>query len=142
MLSNIRMLRIEWGDCDPAGIIYYPRYFAIFDASTTHLMERAIGMVKIDYLKAFDLIGHPVVETRAVFHASTRFGDEITVETSVLSCGRSSVKIGHRLAKGDTLMVEGFETRVFVGRDPLDPTRIKSQPIPQPLLARLRQDAV
>ena len=27
MLTNIRTVRIEWGDCDPAGIIFYPRYF-------------------------------------------------------------------------------------------------------------------
>jgi 4-hydroxybenzoyl-CoA thioesterase len=52
MLSNIRNLRIEWGDCDPAGIVFFPRYFAMFDTSTTYLMERAIGMSKFDYLKA------------------------------------------------------------------------------------------
>lgn len=31
MLTNRRTVRIEWGDCDPAGIVYFPRYFAIFD---------------------------------------------------------------------------------------------------------------
>ncbi len=35
MFSNTRTLRIEWGDCDPAGIVFYPRYFAMFDTSTT-----------------------------------------------------------------------------------------------------------
>ena len=35
MLSNTRTLRIEWGDCDPAGIVFYLRYFAMFDISTT-----------------------------------------------------------------------------------------------------------
>jgi 4-hydroxybenzoyl-CoA thioesterase len=61
MFSNTRTTRIEWGDCDPAGIIFYPRYFEIFDVSTTMLLERAIGMKKIEYLKAFDFLGHPVV---------------------------------------------------------------------------------
>ena len=27
MLINRRTIRIEWGDCDPAGIVFYPRYF-------------------------------------------------------------------------------------------------------------------
>ena len=36
MLVNRRIVRIEWGDCDPAGIVFYPRYFAMFDASTHH----------------------------------------------------------------------------------------------------------
>ena len=42
-LRNTRKVRIEWGDCDPAGIIFYPRYFEIFDASTSALFERALG---------------------------------------------------------------------------------------------------
>ena len=39
MLVNKRTVRIEWGDCDPAGIVYYPRYFAIFDHSTAHAVR-------------------------------------------------------------------------------------------------------
>ena len=44
MLTNTRRLAIEWGDCDAAGIVFYPRYFAMFDASTAYLLEKAIGM--------------------------------------------------------------------------------------------------
>ena len=62
MLTNTRTIRIEWGDCDPAGIIFYPRYFAIFDTSTTMLIERAAGMKKIEYLKAYAIAGHPVLK--------------------------------------------------------------------------------
>ena len=51
----------------PAGIMFYPRYFEIFDTSTTVLIERALGMKKIEYLKAYDFLGHPLVETRADF---------------------------------------------------------------------------
>ncbi len=36
MLANTRTVRIEWGDCDPMGIVYFPRYLAIFDDCTTH----------------------------------------------------------------------------------------------------------
>jgi 4-hydroxybenzoyl-CoA thioesterase len=137
MLTNTRTVRIEWGDCDPAGIIFYPRYFAIFDTSTTMLIERAAGMKKIEYLKAFDIAGHPVVETRAKFLLPTRFGDEVSIESMVVACGRSSIKIEHRLTRGGALAVEGSETRVWAGRDPDDPTRIKAQTIPPEVVARL-----
>ena len=102
----------------------------MFDISTTMLVERALGMKKIDYLKAYDFVGHPVVETRARFRVPTRFGDEVAIETALVACGRSSFKLEHRLTKAGALAVEGFETRVWVGRDPADPARIKSQPIP------------
>jgi 4-hydroxybenzoyl-CoA thioesterase len=137
MLTNTRTLRIEWGDCDPAGIVFYPRYFAMFDTSTAYLIERAAGMSKFDYLKHYKFVGHPIVETRAIFRVPTRFGDEVSIETAVAACGRSSIKIEHRLSKAGVLAVEGFETRVFVARDPDDPEKLKSQPIPPVLAARL-----
>jgi 4-hydroxybenzoyl-CoA thioesterase len=139
MLTNTRSIRIEWCDCDPAGIIFYPRYFEIFDTSTTVLIERALGMNKIDYLKAYDFAGHPVVEARARFRVPTRYGDEVAVETRLVECGRSSFKVEHRLRKAGALAVEGFETRVWVVRPAGDPTRIKSQPIPPEVLARFQQ---
>ena len=139
MLTNTRTVRIEWGDCDPAGIIFYPRYFAIFDTSTTMLIERAAGMKKIEYLKAYAIAGHPVVETRAKFRLPTRFGDEVAIASAVVACGRSSIKIEHRLTLAGALAAEGFETRVWAGRDPTDPQKIRSQPIPAEVVARLTQ---
>jgi 4-hydroxybenzoyl-CoA thioesterase len=137
MFSITRKTRIEWGDCDPAGIIFFARYFDIFDVSTTLLIERALGMKKIDYLKAYDFSGHPLVETRARFLLPTRFGDEVAIETTVVDCGRSSFKIEHRLTHDGALAVEDFETRVWVGCDPHDARRIKSQPIPPQVVSRL-----
>lgn len=141
MLSNVRNLRIEWCDCDPAGIIFYPRYFEMFDTSTTVLIERALGMNKIDYLKAYAFAGHPLVETRARFKFPTRFGDEVSIESRLVECGRSSFKIEHRLTKGGALAVEGVETRVWVVRPAGEPARLKSQPIPADVLARFRHGA-
>jgi 4-hydroxybenzoyl-CoA thioesterase len=141
MLSNTRKTRIEWGDCDPAGIIFYVRYFDIFDVSTTMLLERALGMKKIQYLKAYDFLGHPLAETRARFLLPTRFGDEVSVETKLVAIGRSSFKVEHRLSNAGALAVEGSETRVWVVRHPDDPKRMKSQPIPADVVAKLTQSA-
>lgn len=137
MLTNIHKTRIEWGDCDPAGIIFYPRYFDIFDIATTVLLERALGMKKIAYQKAYAFAGHPLVETRARFRLPTRYGDEVTIETAVVACGRSSFKVEHRLSHAGVLAVEGFETRVWVVAHPDDPTRMLSQAIPPEVVARL-----
>ena len=142
MFTNNRTTRIEWGDCDPAGIIFYARYFDIFDISTTMLLERALGMNKIAYLKAYDFLGHPLVETRGRFLLPTRFGDVVSIESAVVVCGRSSFKIEHRLSKDGALAAEGFETRAWVVRHPADPKRMQAQPIPAEVVARLSQAAV
>ena len=91
MLVHTRVVRIEWGDCDPAGIIFYPRYFAIFDASTSALIERALGMPKSEYLKAYEFAGHPLVNTHSRFHIPTRFGDDVTDRDD--GCGDSTFEL-------------------------------------------------
>ena len=139
MFTSTRSTRIEWCDCDPAGIIFYPRYFEIFDTSTTVLIERALGMNKVEYLKAYAFAGHPVVETRANFRVPTRYGDEVEIETALVACGRSSFKLEHRLSKAGALAVEASETRVWVTRRADDPKKLKSQPIPPEVLARFNR---
>ncbi len=133
-LSNSRQVRIEWGDCDPAGIIFYPRYFEIFDASVAALFERALGLTKLQQLKRFDFAGYPLARTRARFLRPTRFGDDVTVETSV-SFGRASFTVEHRLSLNGALCVECAETRVWVVRDPATGA-IKSQPVPDEVRAK------
>lgn len=136
-LVNHRRLTIEWGDCDPAGIVFYPRYFAMFDASTAALFVSALGMTKARMLEAYDMAGIPMVDTRARFHVPSAFGDEVMIESAVTEFRRSSFDVRHRLLKADgTLAVEGFETRVWVGRDPGDPKRIRAQPIPAEVIER------
>ena len=56
MFVNRRTVKIEWGDCDPAGIVFYPRYFAFFDAST-HALFEAAGLPKPRMIREFDIVG-------------------------------------------------------------------------------------
>jgi 4-hydroxybenzoyl-CoA thioesterase len=141
MLKNSRSLRIEWGDCDPAGIVFYPRYFAMFDHSTTTLITAACGLSKYELLKTYDFAGYPMVDTRARFMIPCRFGDDVTIDSAFAKLGRSSFEIEHRLFKKGELCLEGFETRVWVGRDPQDASKIKSKPIPDDLAAKFRANA-
>ena len=55
MLSHTRTLMIEWGDCDPAGIVFYTRYFAMFDASTAALFSHALGIRKAQMLAKYGI---------------------------------------------------------------------------------------
>ncbi len=133
MLVNTRNVRIEWGDCDPAGIVYYPRYFAFFDACTSALIERALGMTKHNYLKAYDFSGHPLVNAHSRFIIPTRFGDDVTIESTVAKFHRSSFDVQHRLLKNGALAVEGFETRVWVKGDAVKGV-MKAAPVPQAVI--------
>ena len=44
---------VRFAHCDPAGIVFYPRYFEWFDASSILLFEKATGMTKIRMLEKY-----------------------------------------------------------------------------------------
>ena len=135
--TNITTRRIEWGECDPAGIVFYPNFFAMFDNATTLLFSAALGMTKFQFLAKYDCAGYPMVDTRARFLAPARFGDDVTIETAITEIKRSSFQVTHQLKNNGVLSVECNDTRVWIGRDPADPSRIKAQPIPAEVVARL-----
>ena len=130
-----RTVRIEWGDCDPAQIVFYPRYFAMFDGATQELFRAALGVPKIEWVKTYGIIGIPMVDTRAKFIVPSRYGDDIVIESRVSRFGGSSFDIEHRVMRGATLAIEGFETRVWAGPDPDKPGAIKGQKIPAEVAA-------
>ena len=133
MLINKRSIQIEWGDCDPLGIVYFPRYFEFFDACTNALFERA-GLPKQEMLDKYKIGGIPLVEARARFLAPSSFGDTVVVESNITEWGKSSFSAHHRLFKGDLLAVEGFEKRVWVVRG--GGGKIESHAIPREVMEK------
>src|SRR3982074_1424182 len=79
MFVHRRDVQIQWGDCDPANIVYYPRYFEMFDDSTSIMFEAA-GFSKQDIVKRYGLVGIPMVDTRAKFYVASTHGDWITID--------------------------------------------------------------
>ena len=136
MLINRKEIQIEWGDCDPFGIVFFPRYFEYFDACTNALFHRALGLPKAEMLRRFQIAGIPLVQASANFFAPSSFGDIVTVESSVTQWGRSSFSVQHRLLRGSTLAVEGFEKRVWTVRPEGDPSKAMSEPIPQEVIEK------
>lgn len=135
MLSSTLTRRIEWGDCDPAGIVFNPRFFAFFDNSTAMLIEAA-GWTRARIVREFGALGWPVVATRAEFRAPCAAGDRVTITSRFTDLRRSSFDITHRLERDGTLCVEGHETRVWSQRGA--DGRITSTPIPDVVRASFR----
>lgn len=131
-----RLVEIEWGDCDPAGIVYFPRYFEMFDAATSHMVSSATGMTKFELLRKHDAVGFPMVNTGAEFHRPAKYGDTVRVESRISGIGRSSFEVRHRLFNGEELAIEAFEKRVWVQRT-LE-GKIQSAPLPTEVATALR----
>src|SRR5262245_29528619 len=94
----IRVLR--FGDCDPAGIAYFPRYFDLLN-----------GVVE-DWWNAMGLpwrtllgerrIGLPTVRFEAEFRAPALLGDELRFSLAVKRIGSKSVDLDHAVQRDAT----------------------------------------
>jgi 4-hydroxybenzoyl-CoA thioesterase len=138
MLTNTRTIRVQWGDCDPAGIVFYPRYFEWFDASTILLFEKATGLIKIKMLEKYNGAGLALLEARAVFKVASHYGEDIEVKTEITEFRRSTFFVKHTVTKAGTLALEGFETRLWTVRDPDDANRLKSGTMPADIIEKFK----
>src|SRR5438270_3578379 len=103
-LVNRRTFRIEWRQCDPAGIVFYPQFLVIFDAATGHLFART-GLSPAEMRSVYEIIGMPLVEQGTKFLLPCRFDDEITIESEAGEWGRASFVVKHRIFNRDQLAV-------------------------------------
>jgi 4-hydroxybenzoyl-CoA thioesterase len=135
-LVTRRQFAIEWGHCDPAGIVFNPRFFEFFDRGTWLLFEAALGVKPHELAAAFGIVGLPLVDAGARFLAPARFGDMVELASQVSEFRRSSFDVTHQLYVAGAVAVEGRETRVWAVRDAADPSKMKAQHIPAEVTAR------
>lgn len=131
MLSNTRKLVVEFGHCDPSGIVYNPNYFIWFDQSV-HALLAAGGLSLKGLINDCSIDGIPVVDYKCKFQSPARWGDELTIETSVTALHRCAFDIRHRITSNGVAVVECDETRVCTA---VDKTlgRMKACPLPDRL---------
>ena len=123
------------GRLRPPGIVFYPRYFEWFDASTILLFEKATGMIKKTMLEKYQGAGIALLQARAVFKVASHYGEDLQVESTISEFRRSSFFVHHKVSKAGALALEGFETRLWTVRDAADADKLKSAPMPAEIRA-------
>lgn len=125
-------VNVEWGDCDPADIVFFPNFNRWMDASSQSFF-RQCGVPRWRELEnTRGIVGTPLLEINTKFYRPATYGDQLTVETRVQEW-RSRVFIQHhRIVRDGTLLCEGWETRAFVQRVN---GVLKSIPVPEDIRA-------
>jgi 4-hydroxybenzoyl-CoA thioesterase len=135
MFRNRIEVEIEWGDCDPADIVYYPNFFRWFNRGAHKLFD-AVGLPFHELIKDRDTVGVPLLDARATFLAPVRFGDVVTVTSWIEEWRNKSFVVGHQIHNKDVLSVEGQEIRAWVRKDPDKPNGLRAVPIPDDIKRR------
>ena len=120
-------VQLRWGECDPAGIIFYPTYFLWFDAAAWNMFAQVGYPAK--RMRA-EHLAMPLVAAGCEFKHPAEQEDRAEVRSRVSRWGGKSFVLAHEVVRVDgTLLAVGSETRVW-GRYENGPgTPLKGQPI-------------
>lgn len=129
-------VQLQWGDCDPAGIIFYPTYFRWFDAATWNMFAEAGYHAK---RMRTEHRAMPLVAAGCEFRHPAEQEDRAEVRSRILRWGGKSFTVGHQVVRTDgTLLAEGSETRVWGRYASGAGSPIKGEPISEELKALFR----
>ncbi|TFZ03776.1 acyl-CoA thioesterase [Ramlibacter humi] len=126
-------VRVEFGDCDPARIVWFPNFFRWIDAASRHFFIECGVPPWAETEKTLGVIGTPLVDTKARFLKTATYGDRLDIVTSIGEWRGKSFTQRYRVMKGEDLLLECEEVRIFAGRR--DDGSIFAQPIPEGIRA-------
>ncbi|WP_020396350.1 acyl-CoA thioesterase [Thiolinea disciformis] len=135
MRTNIYKMRIAFSDCDPAQIVFFANYFKWFDTASREFFSACGVPSWRETTRERGIIGTPLVDAQASFKNSATYGEDIEVASWIEEWRGKSFTMKHVARRGDTVLCEGREVRVFAMQDPDDPMRIKAVPIPEDIRA-------
>lgn len=126
-----RDVLVRFGHCDPAGIVFFPRYFELLNALVEDWFNDGLG-VNYAELIGQRRIGLPSVQLQTRFERVSRHGDVLTQRLWIERVGRSSLTLrisfdgpdGTRVAFGQVLVCTSLESH-------------QSQPFPEDVRAAL-----
>lgn len=127
---------VRFSECDPAGIVFYGRYFEMLSALMEDWFNQGLGAPFADW-HLRQGIGTPTARFEVDFHKPSRLDDELILRLTVLSLGDSSCRLRVEIMCGEERRVTVIQTIVYVGLEPM-----RSLPWPQEVRAAMMTFAI
>jgi 4-hydroxybenzoyl-CoA thioesterase len=133
--THVHTVTIRFGDCDPAGIVFFPNFLKWMDESSLAFFMACGVPPWRELVKTRGIVGTPLLEINTRFVKSVTYGESIDIATWVEEWRAKVFVQMHRVMRGDELICEGREVRAFVTRDPDQPERLRAIPVPEDIQA-------
>ena len=122
--------KVEFADCDSAGIVFYPNFYAWFDRATERLFA-SVGLTYGNMRRQHGVVGLPLLETGAKYLRPCRHGEAMRLESWVDDWREKVFVVKHRIECDGEPAVEGFETRAWAAPAEAALRSMRAVPIPQ-----------
>ena len=119
-MDYIRNKRVRFSHCDPAGIVFYPRYVELFNEVVEDWFADALG-VDFHALHEEHRLGIPAVKLDVEYLAPSRYGEELAFVLSVTRIGNSSIGLQIEARADEVVRVRGRLTVVLTSMDSFRP---------------------
>ena len=127
---------VRFSHCDPAGIVYFPRFFDLIHQAMEDWFTYGLGERFSDLVMQKGL-GTPTVATQCDFISPARFGDALAIELSIARLGNASVELQFHASVHERTCFKCRHTICLFDR-----TAVKAVPIPEDLRDRMQQYVV
>ena len=121
--------RVEFGDCDPARIVWFPNFFRWIDAASRHFFVECGVPPWHETERTLGVIGTPLVDTHAKFIRTASYGDVLQFHVSVAEWRTKSFVQRYRVTRSEEAIMECDEVRIFGGRR--EDGSVRALPIPE-----------
>ena len=115
--------RIRFADCDPAGIVFYPRYFEMINATVEDWFDDGLGY-GFQQMIVEDGFGVPTAHIDVDFKAASRLDDWLVFALTVTDVGRSSIKLTIEASCGDETRLIAHTVLVYINAAKHAPARL------------------
>jgi 4-hydroxybenzoyl-CoA thioesterase len=122
---------IRFHHCDPAGIVFYPQYFILFNELVEDWFDRGLG-VDFARLHVEQKRGVPMRRLECDFLSPSRIGERLTFTLAVKKIGGTSLTAEVEAAAGGVVRVRARLVLVYLSLETHRPV-----PFPDELRARL-----
>jgi 4-hydroxybenzoyl-CoA thioesterase len=102
-------IRVSFGDCDPAGSVFYPHVYAWFDRTFHEWLRRFGGHGAL--CRSLGIIGVGVMEAGAQFQRPLREGNVLSLSVSVEHWGRKTLRLAYEGRVDGEIVFVGTELR-------------------------------
>jgi len=116
MISHEYSVKVRWSEADPAGIVFYPRFFEWFDLATEALFGARFG-------------------------APVRYGDEVAIRSALTELREKTFRVEHEISVGASRCATGFEIRAWVAAPESPGGQLHAKPIPEEVAVRLKGES-
>lgn len=133
----IYKVNVEFGDCDPAKIVWFPNYFKWLDAASRNFFVQCGVPSWKETEKSIGVLGTPLVDIHTKFLMTASYGDQLDIHVSVNEWRNTSFVMDYKIYRGKDLILEAQDVRVFAAfcdNDINDQPRIRAVSIPRIVL--------